>query len=121
MRKATKLVATAFINREPHRTVNNRRTDGTVFYLHDNAIAWWNDTHLNLTLAGWGTVTTRDCLNGILHLMKWEGAFFQQKHEQYYGVWVKSAYHAEKPIDPKDVITISRDDLDLEHMLRQVR
>jgi hypothetical protein len=41
--------------------------DGQVLRLHGNAIATWDDSGaLLISMAGWGSVTTRERLNGLL-------------------------------------------------------
>jgi hypothetical protein len=70
MRKVTREVTDAFFNRRP-RKCGNTRTDGTTIWLHGNAIARHSDLahptpeNVEITLAGWDTVTTRERLNGI--------------------------------------------------------
>lgn len=65
MRKITKLTAQAFHEERPI-TMGNTYTDGTTYYLHNNAIARQDYTGLEITTAGWDTMTTRERLNGIL-------------------------------------------------------
>jgi hypothetical protein len=65
MRKVTREVTDAFFNRRP-RKCGNTRTDGTTIWLHGNAIARHADNgDIEITLAGWDTVTTRERLNGV--------------------------------------------------------
>jgi len=107
MRKITRLAARAFIEgRRFHRdntsVVIAQTGYGDVkrLLLHGNIIAiqdLFSNTrnpskslmrtkgNLQITLAGWPTVTTRERLNGLLtELGKREGVW-QHKHEQYYG------------------------------------
>ena len=59
----------------------------TVLYLHNNIIALKQHDDPNgvlLTLAGWGTTTTRERLNGLLFELGHPGVgFSQRKGEQY--------------------------------------
>ena len=66
-RKITKTIAVAFNNRSS-KTVNNTRTDGDSVWLHDNLIIRRNTTtgEIWFTLAGWGTPTTKERINGIV-------------------------------------------------------
>lgn len=65
MRKITREIVTAFMNRETKR-IGNSRTDKTTLYLHDNAIAkHCLDGSVKITTAGWNTPTTRERLNGL--------------------------------------------------------
>lgn len=65
MRKITKEIVAAFMNRE-EKTIGNSQTIGEVLYLHDNAIACHEpDGTISITTAGWNTPTTRERLNGL--------------------------------------------------------
>ena len=65
MRKITREIVAAFMNREK-KTIGNSRTDKTTLYLHDNAIAMHClDGSMKITTAGWNTPTTRERLNGL--------------------------------------------------------
>ena len=65
MRKITKEIVAAFMNREEKR-IGNSHTRGEFLYLHGNAIACLNqDGTIEVTTAGWNTPTTRERLNGI--------------------------------------------------------
>lgn len=75
-----------------NNTVAERLTDNTVsdtrygvaVSLHGHAIATiWGDSML-LTLAGWGTVTTRDRLNTICREFAPGAGFFQRKGDQFF-------------------------------------
>ena len=55
-------------------------------YLHGNLIAEnTSGDGLRITLAGWGTPTTRERLNTLLTLMDKREGVWQHNHEQYYG------------------------------------
>ena len=65
MRKITRDIIAAFLMREERR-IGNSHTDGRTLYLHDNAIARWDDHgQLWVTNAGWKSVTTKERLNGL--------------------------------------------------------
>ena len=85
MRKVTKETVKAFLNRKS-RKIGNTETDGSTLRLHGNRIAWHTpDGRIETTLAGWGTVTTRDRLNGLCVMLGLCNMFGQSKWEQYYG------------------------------------
>lgn len=96
MRQETKDIMTAFLKRKScHR--QRTMTDGDNVYLHGNRIAWREDNgDISVTLAGWGTNTTRERLNGLCMLLMDKRPFNQRKHEQYYD---------DTPIDTRQVIT----------------
>lgn len=112
MRKETAKIAKASRKGEPARA-GRTETDGTAVYLHGHRIAWrtrtaWG-TFLHVTLAGYGTVTTRERINGILEtfgLGRHWGAV-QRQHGQYLQTWGENG----KPIlvewDPRDVATFT--------------
>lgn len=72
MRKVTEQIVDAFMGGTP-RTVANSHTDGETLWLHGNRIAWKGEHNgaacVFLTLAGWGTPTTRERLQGVLSAM----------------------------------------------------
>ncbi len=85
MRKVTRETVEAFIAGRS-RTVGNTTTDGTVLLLHGNRIAErMPDGSIMATLAGWGSVTTRERLNGLCDLLGLDRRFSQHKYVQYYG------------------------------------
>lgn len=53
-----------FMQRTP-ATQGNTHTDGNTLYLHDNAIARHTADGIEISMAGWETVTTRERLNGL--------------------------------------------------------
>ena len=76
--------ARAFLDHKP-RSFARTRTDGTALYLHSSRIAWYDDNGvIQLTLAGWGTVTTRDRLNALCDLVVGQRLFRQRKGKQYF-------------------------------------
>lgn len=97
MRKESMKIARAFLNKEKAGAARTT-TDGSAIYLHGNKIAWHNpDGTISATLAGWGTVTTRDRLNTLTRLMGKGAQFSQMRHAQYF---------AGEEIDPRDVVTL---------------
>jgi len=85
MRKVTKETVEAFLAGKT-RTVGNTSTDGTILRLHGNRIAEkMPDGSIVATLAGWGSVTTRERLNGLCRLLGMGCMFGQCKFVQYYG------------------------------------
>ena len=57
MRKITQKIANAFANGESLK-ITNAETDGRSVWLHGNEIARMTDNDLEVSLAGWPTVTT---------------------------------------------------------------
>lgn len=64
MRKITREIVAAFMNRETKK-IGNSYTDGKALYLHENPIAVHLSEGINITTAGWNTPTTRERLNGL--------------------------------------------------------
>lgn len=83
MRKESIKIARAFICRTAASAARTS-TDGTTLWLHGHAIAWHENGEIKATLAGWGTVTTRDRLNTLSRLMGKGARFKQSKHCQYF-------------------------------------
>lgn len=85
MRKVTKDTVAAFLA-GTGRTVGNTTTDGNVLLLHGNRIAEkMPDGSIYATLAGWGSPTTRERLNGLCELLGLGRPFHQHRHCQMYG------------------------------------
>ena len=61
--------------------------DGSIeMRLHDNLIARHTvEDGTQLTMAGWGTKTTRARLNAIVDELGMRGGFWQHKGDQFYG------------------------------------
>jgi hypothetical protein len=82
MRKESLKIARAFaagVAASAART----RTDGQAVYLHDNLIAQrGTDGSIWVTLAGWGTVTTRDRVNTLCRVLGSGVRFYQRDHVQ---------------------------------------
>ena len=90
MRKITRLASEAFIANENWHLDNTRVAvdeNRTVLYLHNNIIALKQHDAPDgvlLTLAGWGTPTTRERLNGLMRELGHPRVYFtQRKGEQY--------------------------------------
>lgn len=64
MRKITKEVCSAFMNRQRY-SGGNSTTDGDALYLHGNKIAEWRDGQLWITNARWKSNVTKERLNGL--------------------------------------------------------
>lgn len=95
-RKESGRVVDAFLAK---KSIKGKRThtDGESLYLHGNKIAWHNtDGSVHATMAGWGTVTTRERLNTLANRL---GApkFSQRKGTQY---------HGDKEIGSKDHVVL---------------
>ena len=82
MRKVTQKIANAFINGESLK-IKNTETDGQSVWLHGNMIARKTDNGLEVTLAGWNTVTTRERVNGICELWGSNLRFVQRNFEAF--------------------------------------
>ena len=85
MRKVSKKIAAAFMQRKAANN-GNTRTDGDTIWLHGNAIAKWEPASghkregdvFSVSFAGWGSVTTRERLNSLPAVR-----VHQSKHEQF--------------------------------------
>lgn len=96
MRDVTRQITLAFINGKTLR-LKNTRTDGQAIYLFDNLIAWKHNGSVYCTLAGWGSVTTRERLNGLAYMLTKRCPFYQRKNTQFYNG---------SPIGERDIITL---------------
>jgi len=68
-RLVTDTIAKAFVEGKKRR-VANTSTDGRTIWLHNNAIARkTGDGGVEISLAGWPTVTTRERLNGLMQAL----------------------------------------------------
>ena len=94
MRKITKEIVAAFMN---HKTkcIGNSYTDGTILYLHGNAIARHRcDGGIEVTTAGWNTVTTRERLNGLPGVKAYvRDHQLYLNGERWDGRWTKICYY----------------------------
>jgi len=86
MRNVSKKFAEAFVKRYD-RKFSNCHTDGENGFLFGNKISIFTNmqgnVNITLTMAGYGTVTTRDRLNAILTEINSSWRFHQRKHKQY--------------------------------------
>jgi hypothetical protein len=83
MRKITRKIAQAFIDRRPLK-IDNSETDGMHLYLFGNLIAFNRGECIIMSLAGYPTPTTRERLNGVVQLMDGGRPFFQWHGKQYF-------------------------------------
>lgn len=96
MRKETQAVMSAFIRGE---ACTRARTtiDGDNVYLHGHRIAWREGGKVFGTLAGWGSATTRERLNGLCVMLTGRGRFGQRNYEQMFDG---------KPVGVRDVLLL---------------
>lgn len=101
MRKESLKIARAFA--EGRRASAARTmTDGNTVWLHGNRIAQRDeDGGVWVTMAGWGSVTTRERLNTLCHVLGVPHGFCQRNHVQYWTVGDDMF-----PIDPRDRVQI---------------
>lgn len=90
MRQITREIVGAFMLRESKR-IGNSYTDGTTLYLHDNAIAKFDENgRLWITNAGWKSNTTKERLNGIPGVSIYQKDFtWYLNDEPWNGDWVR--------------------------------
>jgi|TARA_S200002703_G_scaffold81620_1_gene70369 hypothetical protein len=82
MRKITQKIANAFLAGDSLK-IKNTETDGRSVWLHGNEIARRTADGLEVTLAGWNTVTTRERVNGICELWGSNLRFVQRDFEAF--------------------------------------
>ena len=99
MRKITKQIAEAFKNGKS-LTIKNTKTDGQSVWLYGNMIARKTDNGLEVSLAGWPTVTTRERVSGICQVMDKNLRIVQRDHVQY-AVSLSSGNDEGVQIDPR--------------------
>lgn len=86
MRVVTRKITEAWRKGERLK-VSNTRTDGFNIWLHGNCIArTTQDGQVQISTAGWNTLTTRERLNGILHAvgLPYTGVF-NKRGDLYFG------------------------------------
>ena len=122
MRKISKQIAQAF-NQGKTKSIGNTSTNGHQVFLHGNLIAWRSPGNtLELTLAGWPTVTTRERLNAILCTEGYNvnagesyGFYFNQKnHNQYFSKVSFNGYErstVSNLISDNQILTLNQGDL----------
>jgi hypothetical protein len=96
MRQITQDAAIAFANGRPFRQNNTevRVLNGsTQLLLHNNIVAarFAGSGKVMFSLAGWGTPTTRERVNGLLQYLGYTTRVYQDKHEQF--VWHEGKAH----------------------------
>lgn len=84
MRKITQSIAIALKN-NIRMSLSNSTCTGTSVLLHGNEIARVVNGKLQISLAGWPTVTTRERINGILAEFGCKERVFQSKGNQWFG------------------------------------
>lgn len=101
MRKETQRIAAAFKAGTPLREARTK-TDGQNVHLHGNLIASrLSDGCYMLTLAGYGTMTTRERLNGISSILSLGVGVCQRDGEQYLATGVEDI-----PISEDDRVVV---------------
>ena len=109
MRKITRLASEAFIANENWHLDNTRVAvdeNRTVLYLHNNIIALKKHDAPDgvlLTLAGWGTPTTRERLNGLLAMLGHPGVGFSHRK----GAQYLRTTSAGRPVGDDELININ--------------
>jgi len=83
MRKCTSDIVRAFVNGKRLKR-KNTETDGESIFLHGHRIAWKRNGAVYATLAGWGTPTTRERLNGLARVLTGRSVFHQKNYVQYF-------------------------------------
>lgn len=81
MRKITEKIANAFFAGDSLK-IQNTETDGRSVWLYGNEIARRTADGLEVSLAGWGTDTTRERVNGVLQVFNSNLRIVQRGHEQ---------------------------------------
>ena len=83
MRKISQNIATSFFAGKPLH-IDNTYTDGEKVYLHSNLIAKKiHPDKLEISLAGYPTMTTRERLNSILNVFGFNHYIQQKEGKQY--------------------------------------
>jgi hypothetical protein len=83
MRKITERICNAFLDGKRLKIGNTLTEDATI-WLHGNKIAFWlTDEVLQISLAGYNTVTTRERLNGLLTTLGSNWRIVQRDYRPY--------------------------------------
>ena len=83
MRKISQNIATSFLAGKPLH-IDNTYTDGEKVFLHSNLIAKKiHPAKLEISLAGYPTLTTRERLNSILNVFGFDHYIQQKEGKQY--------------------------------------
>ena len=114
MKKETQTICQALLDEKP-KSAARTSTDGESLFLHGNKIAtlerypYGGIKKVTMTLAGWGTVTTRERLNGLIQSIAWRAngaytraGFSQKKGKQYY----TDPNGNVREINPHDTVTL---------------
>lgn len=109
MRKITEAASNAFKANRPFSSGNTSvliEDDYTRMYLHGNLIAerlnltnW--DQRVMVTLAGWGTPTTRERVNGLLTTLGRQEGFYQEDFAQWFSTAIGDIC-----VDPDERLTL---------------
>lgn len=108
MRKVSRLAATALVNGQTMRNLNNTRVEyrsgdnSLVLTLHGHDVACWyySEQSLGVTLAGYNTVTTRERVNAVLDLAGSSCRIVQRKGE---AVLINTQDPKKKPLTTLEV------------------
>ncbi len=104
MRQITRDSVNAFINDRKFNKQNMSvrvGMDKTGLYLHGNLIAYkTREGEIHISMAGWGSVTTRERLNGLLFQLDIQVCVFQKNWSQFMtvGSW-KNSNAVDLPMD----------------------
>jgi hypothetical protein len=121
MRKITKDAAWALKRGIAFKRANTEVVDhGTyrAMYLHGNLIALRDGHVLKLKMAGWGSVTTRERLNGILDVFGLSARIYQEKFEQHL-YWCDGPGCGHYPIDTQKWLNFTVIDPARTHALQE--
>mgnify|MGYP000495901179 CR=1 FL=1 len=118
MRKISHNAAMAFVRNNNYKcdsteVVTHYREHMTTMYLHGNTIAVKTGERVTVTLAGYGTPTTRERVNGLLTVLadefNWPHScgFTQAKGEQVFTVFAPNGEILRRiPVSSRDVIEL---------------
>lgn len=107
MRKITEAASNAFKagrNFSSGNTTVTFESEEIRMYLHGNLIAWRaHDTldRVNVSLAGWGTPTTRERVNGLLTVMGSRAGYYQRDYGQRF-----CDANGDRDVDPSEWIEV---------------
>ena len=109
MRKITEAAANAFKAKRDFSRDNTTvlvSDNYVAMYLHGNRIAYQHldGGNLRVTLAGWGTPTTRERVNGLLEVMGVQAWYYQKNKRQRFAYGV-----SDREVSPKDWFTVRID------------
>lgn len=84
MRQVTYDIMQAFINHD-RLSKSNSFTDGSIVYLHGNAIVKRENNEIYISDAGWQSNTTKERLNGLLELVGDNRRVYQKNYTWFLG------------------------------------